>query len=80
MDQLKTIETAEAAEEAAKYHTQLFVEEEASLKDFFKQNGVTITEPALGDFEKAMQPVYDEYIKKNGKIGEDAINQINAVK
>lgn len=70
----------EAAEEAAKYHTQLFVDEEASLKDFFKQNGVTITEPALGDFEKAMQPVYDEYIKKNGKLGEEGINQIKAVR
>lgn len=70
----------DAAAEAAVYHTQLFVDEEASLKEFFKENGVTITEPALGDFEKAMQPVYDEYIKKNGALGQKAVDQVKAAR
>lgn len=54
----------QAAEDAANYHTKLFVDEEASLKDFFKSNGVTITEPNTDEFKAAMQPVYDEYSKK----------------
>lgn len=70
----------DAAEVAAKYHTKLFTDEEASAKDFFKQNGVTITEPKLDDFKTAMKPFYDEYIKKNGKVGEDAIKAIDSVR
>ena len=70
----------DAAVDAAKYHTKLFVEEEASLKDFFKNNGVTVTEPDTQEFKAAMQPVYDEYTKKNGKLGEEGIKQINAVR
>lgn len=70
----------EAAVDAAKYHTNLFVEEEASLKEFFKTHGVTITEPNTDEFKAAMQPVYDEYIKKNGKVGEEAIKEINSVR
>lgn len=70
----------QAAQDAAKYHTQLFVEEESHLKDFFKENGVTITEPNKDEFKAAMQPVYDEYIKKNGKVGEEGIKEINAAR
>ena len=70
----------EAAVDAAKYHTQLFVDEEANLKDFFKKNGVTITEPNKDEFKAAMQPVYDEYIKKNGALGEEGIKEINSVR
>lgn len=70
----------EAAQVAAEYHTKLFMEEEAGLKDFFKQNGVTITEPNLDEFKTAMKPFYDEYVKKNGKIGEDAIKAIDSVR
>lgn len=70
----------EAAVDAAKYHTELFVNEEANLKDFFKKNGVTITEPNKDEFKAAMQPVYDEYINKNGAIGEEAIKEINSVR
>lgn len=68
----------DAAEEAAQYHTKLFVDEEASLKDFFKQNGVKITEPNLDEFKAKMQPVYDEFIKKNGKLGQQAVEEITA--
>ena len=70
----------EAAEAAAEYHTKLFVDEEAGLKDFFKSNGVTITEPNTDEFKAAMQPVYDEYIKKNGKLGEEGVKEINSVR
>ena len=69
-----------AAVDAANYHTKLFVEEEANLKDFFKSNGVTITEPNMDEFKAAMQPVYEEYTKKNGKVGEEGIKEINAVR
>lgn len=68
----------DAAAEAAQYHTKLFVDEEASLKDFFKQNGVKITEPNLDEFKAKMQPVYDEFIKKNGKLGQQAVEEITA--
>lgn len=70
----------EAAVEAAKYHTSLFQKEEASLTDFFMSKGVTITKPKLDDFKNAMKPFYDLYIKKNGKVGQDAIKQIEAAK
>lgn len=70
----------QAAIDAANYHTKLFVEEEAGLKDFFKSNGVTITEPNTDEFKTAMQPVYEEYTKKNGKVGEEGIKEINAVR
>ena len=70
----------ESAEVAAEYHTKLFMDEEKSLKNFFKSKGVTITEPNLADFKKAMKPFYDEYTKKNGKVGEDAIKAIEAVR
>lgn len=70
----------EAAEVAAKYHTKLFMDDEAKAVDFFKSKGVVITKPNTDDFNKAMKPFYDEYIKKNGKLGQDAIKQIEAVK
>lgn len=70
----------EAAIEAAKYHTSLFQKEEASLTDFFMSKGVTITKPKLDEFKTAMKPFYDLYIKKNGKLGQDAIKQIEAAK
>ena len=70
----------DSAEVAAQYHTKLFMDEEKSLKDFFKGKGVTITEPKMDDFKKAMKPFYDEYRKKNGKAGEEAIKAIDAAR
>ena len=70
----------ESAEVAAQYHTKLFMDEEKSLKDFFKGKGVTITEPKLDDFKNAMKPFYNEYTKKNGKAGEEAIKAIDAAR
>lgn len=70
----------DAAVEAAKYHTKLFQDGEANLKDFFKQNGVTVTEPDLVPFKESMKPFYDEYIEKNGKLGEEAIKAVDSVR
>lgn len=68
------------AESAAQYHTKLFMDEEASLLDFFKEQGLTVTYPDLGPFRDAMQPFYDVYIKNNGKVGKAALEEITAVK
>lgn len=65
--------------EAAEYHTQLFVDEEEGLKEFFKERGVKITTPNLDEFTVAMQPVYEKYISKNKEVGKQAINEIKAV-
>ena len=69
----------ECALEAAEYHTKLFVEEEQSLLQFFKDKGIVITEPNLDDFVKAMQPVYDKYIAKNKEVGEQAVKEIREI-
>ncbi|WP_297598405.1 sialic acid TRAP transporter substrate-binding protein SiaP [uncultured Cetobacterium sp.] len=65
---------------AADYHTKLFLEEEAGLLDFFKSQGVAITNPDLVPFAKAMQPFYDVYVKNNGKLGKDGLEEITSVK
>ena len=70
----------DAAKEAAEYHTKLFVDEEAGLIEFFKENKVTVTEPNLDEFRAAMQPVYDRYIAKNKDVAKNAIKEINAVR
>lgn len=66
----------DAAKAAAEYHTKLFVDEEAGLIEFFKQNNVTVTEPNLDEFKEAMQPVYDSYIARNKEAGKKAIEEI----
>ena len=48
------------------------------MKDFFVKNGVKITEPNVDDFKTKMQPVYDELIKKNGNLGQQAVDEITA--
>ncbi|OOF60259.1 sialic acid TRAP transporter substrate-binding protein SiaP [Rodentibacter myodis] len=69
----------EAALKAAEYHTQLFIEGERDLIAFFEKEGVTITKPDLAPFKAAMKPYYEEFIKKNGKAGEEGIKQIEAL-
>lgn len=66
-----------SAQNAAEYHSQLFFDGEKELISFLESKGVEITHPDLTPFKSAMLPYYDEYIKKNGKIGQEAINQIN---
>ncbi|MGL4785640.1 MAG: sialic acid TRAP transporter substrate-binding protein SiaP [Cetobacterium sp.] len=68
------------SEVAAQYHTKLFMEEEAGLIDFFKEQGVTVTNPNLDPFRTAMQPFYEVYMKNNGKVGKEGLEEIIAVK
>lgn len=70
----------EAAEKAAEYHTKLFVDGENSLVEFFKSQGVTVTQPDLKAFKAALKPYYDEYLKKNGEIGKQAVEEISNLK
>lgn len=78
-DNLKEIVKKEALR-AADYHTELFVNEEQQLIDFFKAQGVKVTTPNLDEFGKAMQPFYDVYVKKNGKVGQKALEEISSIK
>lgn len=78
-DDLKRI-LKEAAEKAAEYHTKLFVDGEQELVAFFKEKGVTITEPDPAPFKVALQPYYDEYLKKNGDVGQKAFDEISNIK
>ncbi|HBO38273.1 MAG TPA: sialic acid-binding protein [Pasteurellaceae bacterium] len=70
----------EAALKAAEYHTQLFVDGEKELIAFFKEKGVTVTEPDPAPFKAALQPYYDEYLKKNGETGKKAFKEISMLK
>ncbi|MBF6981029.1 sialic acid TRAP transporter substrate-binding protein SiaP [Pasteurella multocida subsp. multocida] len=67
----------DAAAKAAEYHTKLFVDGENSLVEFFKGQGVTVTQPDLKPFKAALTPYYDEYLKKNGEVGKMAIEEIS---
>ncbi|OBW95678.1 sialic acid TRAP transporter substrate-binding protein SiaP [Gallibacterium salpingitidis] len=69
----------DAAVKAAEYHTKLFVDGEANLISYFEKKGMTVTKPDLAPFKEAMKPYYEEYIKKTGKEGEEAIAEINAL-
>ncbi|MDO4698149.1 MAG: sialic acid TRAP transporter substrate-binding protein SiaP [Pasteurellaceae bacterium] len=70
----------DAAEKAAEYHTKLFVDGENSLVEFFKSQGVTVTKPDLKAFKEALKPYYDEYLKKNGEVGKQAVEEISNLK
>lgn len=70
----------DAAQKAAEYHTKLFVEGENNLVEFFKSKGVTVTQPDLKAFKAALKPYYDEYLKKNGEVGRQAVEEISNLK
>lgn len=69
----------EAAEDAAKYHTQLFVDGEKDLVSFFEKQGVTVTHPDLAPFKAAMKPYYAEFVKETSAKGEEALKEIEAI-
>ncbi|MFU2077812.1 sialic acid TRAP transporter substrate-binding protein SiaP [Avibacterium endocarditidis] len=75
-DDLKTV-VKEAALKAADYHSKLFVDGENELIAFFQEKGVTVTKPDLAPFKAALQPYYDEYLKKNGEVGKQAVAEIS---
>ena len=60
---------AEGVKKAADMHTKSFRKDEKDLLKFFKDNGVTITEPNLDAFKASLKPARDEYISKNGEEG-----------
>ncbi len=66
----------EAIKETTEYHTQLFIDDESALIDFFKENGVTITEPDMSLARKKMQPSYDRYLSESGEEGLKLYNAI----
>ncbi|MCR1837336.1 sialic acid TRAP transporter substrate-binding protein SiaP [Rodentibacter caecimuris] len=70
----------EAAETAAKYHTQLFSDGEKDLISFFEKQGVTVTKPDLAPFKASMKPFYDDFVKQTGSKGEEALKEIQAIK
>ncbi|NBI43214.1 DctP family TRAP transporter solute-binding subunit [[Haemophilus] felis] len=69
----------DAATKAAEYHTKLFQDGEASLVDFFKSKGVTVTTPDLKAFRTALKPYHDDFAEKHGEEGKKAIAEINAL-
>lgn len=68
---------AQAAVEAAAYHTELFKADEARLISFFKEQGVIITSPDRAPFRAAVAPIIQEYTTK---FGDKAVNAINSVR
>lgn len=63
-------------EEAATYHTSLFEEQEASLVEKFKEEGMTVTEPDLEEFKAAVAEAYPSYLKEIGEGAEDYLKEI----
>ncbi|QDI92311.1 DctP family TRAP transporter solute-binding subunit [Salicibibacter halophilus] len=63
--------------EATEHHTELFVTEEEELLEFFEEEGVTITEPDLEEFEEAVSEVYPEYLDKIGEGAEEYMDIID---
>lgn len=68
---------SDGIDEATAYHTELFEEEEESLIDYFKEKGLTITEPDLDEFKEAVSEVYPEYFEEIGEGAEDYFDIID---
>ena len=66
-----------AAEKAAAYHTELFVNDETKLVAEFEKYGLTITSPERAPFRAAAEPMFDAYI---AKYGDAAVNAINSTR
>ncbi len=66
----------ESIHEAVEYHTTLFVNDEAELVKFFKEQGVTITEPDMSSARSKMQPSYDRYLSESGEAGKKLYDAI----
>lgn len=64
-----------ATVEAAEFHTQKFMDDEAALLEKFEENGMTITTPDKAAFREACAPMYDEYIAKYGDAAIKAIEE-----
>lgn len=71
---------ADGVEKAGKAHTEMFMNDEKNLINYFQENGVTITEPNLEAFKAALKPVHDEYVNKNGELGKKLLEAINSAR
>jgi len=66
-----------AADDAERYHYDIYVAEEKQAINVLKDKGVqVITDVDKAAFEKAVQPVYDSFTKRYGK---DVLEQVRAV-
>lgn len=65
-------------EEATTYHTSLFEEQEASLVEKFKEEGMTVTEPDLKEFKEAVSKAYPTYLKEIGEGSDAFLEEIQA--
>lgn len=64
--------------ETAKYHTNLFIEDEKNLLNFFQNQGLVVTSPDLSSVPEKMKPIYDRYVKANGELGKELFDVINS--
>lgn len=64
-----------ATQDAAKFHTETFQNDEKALIEKFEQNGMTITTPDKAAFREACAPMYDEYVAKYGDAAVKAIEE-----
>jgi TRAP-type transport system periplasmic protein len=74
-EELQTI-LQEGLNQAAEYHTKLFQDEEASLIEKFKKEGMTVTEPDLEEFKKAVSEAYPKYLEEIGGDAELYLQEI----
>lgn len=66
----------DSIKKATDFHTKLFQDQEASLVEKFKENGMIVTEPDLDEFKKAVAEAYPKYFEKIGEKAEAYINEI----
>ena len=66
----------EAAKAGREVTNKLMADDEANLVAFFKEKGLTVTEPDLAPFRAAMKPYYE---KLDEKFGAGAIEKITSV-
>ena len=79
-DQKKIIE--EAAAEAVKWERAEVRKDDDTNRELVKKSGTTViqlTPEQRAEFRKAAQPVYDEFVKEQGKAGADAVKAVEAV-
>ena len=79
-DQKKIIK--EAAAEAVNWERAEVKKDDDLFREQVKKSGTTVivlTPEQRGEFRKAAQPVYDEFVKEQGQTGADAVKAVEAV-
>jgi tripartite ATP-independent transporter DctP family solute receptor len=69
-----------AANAAAAYNNENRLKEEAQIVDFFKKEGLTVTNPDVDAFRKAVQPVYAKAREKFGADVDAFLKDAEAVR